>query len=42
MAFANTSGNVIECLVPANLLPFAFSTFARALQRIKDAIGSVI
>src|SRR6267142_4891226 len=39
--FANARGDVIERRIPGGLFPFAFAAFARALERIKNAVGIV-
>src|SRR5882762_5127482 len=37
--FANARREIIQSPVPGDLFPFAFTAFAHALERIKNAIG---
>src|SRR5207247_4622542 len=37
--FANARGDIVEDSIPTDAFPFTFTAFARALQRIKNAIG---
>src|SRR5262249_53771125 len=40
-SLANAASQIVKHLVPGHALPFAFATFARAPQRIKDAFRVV-